>query len=143
MILNGKVAQENFISCSGEFGIHRNPASIDLRVDKTFTLDAGKSILVSSLESVRMSEWVSAFLTLRTSAFRKGLALASVGFVDPGYFGTLTFRIINVTEEPITYTRGERIAQLVFHMTLSSGESYDGKYQGSKGVAGYKPDNEK
>jgi len=145
MNLSGKDAQK-YVDFSDEFDKEEQigVGSIDLRIDKTVTLFTGSflsSALVSSIEKVNLDENVSALLVLRTSTFRRGIALASTGYVDSGFSGNLTFRLTNVgAEYPICLKRGERIAQLIFMEMRGNEELYNGKYQGSSGTIGFIPD---
>ena len=47
---------------------------------------------------------------------------------DPGFYGTLTFLIINHGKYPYKIKKGDRIAQGVVFKVIGSGE-YNGSYQ--------------
>lgn len=118
-----------------------NPASLDLTSSIHRVIAPGESLLISTQEVIRMPDYLSGLITLRTSMFRKGLALASPGWIDPGFSGNLTVRLTNVTTVPVALNHRERFIQIIFHpLTAPPGSSYDGKYQGSVGTVGYKPD---
>lgn len=120
-----------------------NPASYDFTTNKPVEIIMlpGESLLLSTNERVNMPEHVAGLLVLRTSAFRKGLALASPGWIDPGYTGTLTFRVTNVSDQPIEIGIRERLIQVIFMELDDTPEQiYNGKYQGSTGTVGYIPD---
>lgn len=152
MNLSGKDAS-NFVVFSDEFDKEEQigVASIDLRIDSDVLLlnSATRNLkhetkLVSSIERVVMPADVSAFLVLRSSMFRKGVGLASTGFVDPGFRGNLSFRLFFSSEDAyIELKRGTRVAQLVFMRVDGNTSEYAGKYQDSQGTVQYKPDGDK
>jgi len=119
-----------------------SPASVDLatQLKEEITIAPGASVLLSTASPVDFSDGMhAALLVLRTSSFRKGLALASPGWVDPGYYGTLTFRVTNVVDEPITVRPGDRLIQIIiFAMPIEPDQLYAGRYQGSSGAVGYR-----
>lgn len=118
-----------------------NPASINLTTEESVVLEPGDSVLLSTVEVVELGGAEAGLLVLRTSAFRKGLALASPGWVDPGYTGQLTFRVTNVVTDTIRICAGEQHIQMVVFRTSGEPERlYSGKYQGSRGAVGYIPD---
>lgn len=136
-----------------------NPASVDLSVDieptiistedrvrriDGITLTPGDSILLSTKEVVNFAQRngepaLAGLLVLRTSSFRRGLALASPGWIDPGYVGTLTFRVTNVSNDLVTIKDGEFLVQVVVQEIEGEVEEYSGVYQNSTGVVGYIP----
>jgi len=150
MNISGKMASQ-YVKFDPDFDKNEQigVASIDLRISEDVVIYPPHALyglstyLVSSLESVDMPENLSALLTLRTSTFRRGLALASLGFVDPGYRGNLTFRLTHTNSYAdgiIRLNRGDRVAQLIFLQVLGNSDLYGGKYQDSTGTAGYIPD---
>lgn len=51
----------------------------------------------------------------RSGCAAKGLVLANgVGTIDSGYMGEVGLMMVNIGNDPITVTKGDRIAQLVF-----------------------------
>lgn len=146
MNLSGKSASK-YVQFSDEYNEQEQigVGSIDVRIDKPIILFGGvimsmSSALVSTIEKVNLDESVSALLVLRTSTFRRGLSLASTGYIDPGFSGNLTFRVTNVGEDMVRINKGERIAQLIFFEMRDNDSLYDGKYQNSDGVVGFIPD---
>jgi len=127
-----------------------NPASIDLRWSgklrragthraylrmaehDVYTLPAYTSVMLDTLEHIVMPVSAAGIVTLKSTWFRRGLALAAMGWVDPGYTGTLTVVVYNISNVGIMLRRGERIVQLVMMSTASYPAAvYAGAYQGA------------
>jgi dCTP deaminase len=86
--------------------------------DNPFILHPGEFVLGTTLERVRLPDDLVARLEGKSSLGRLGLIVhATAGFVDPGFKGTLTLEITNLTRVPIVLWPGKPIAQLSF-MTL-------------------------
>jgi dCTP deaminase len=114
------------------FHNHRAPA-IDLRDPPTnlteqveveegepFVIHPGEFVLGRTLEWVAMPDDIVCRIEGKSSVGRLGLIVhATAGFVDPGFEGTLTLEITNLTRIPIKLYPGLPIAQLSF-MTLDA-----------------------
>jgi dCTP deaminase len=109
------------------FHNHR-AAAIDLRDPPTnlteevviedgdpFVIHPGEFILGRTLEWVELPDDVVSRIEGKSSIGRLGLIVhATAGFVDPGFKGTLTLEITNLTRIPIKLYAGLPIAQLSF-----------------------------
>jgi dCTP deaminase len=114
------------------FHNHRAPA-IDLRdppgnlteevavgVDESFVIHPGEFCLGRTLEWVELPHDIVARIEGKSSLGRLGLIVhATAGFCDPGWKGTLTLELNNLTRVPIKLYPGLLIAQLSF-MTLDT-----------------------
>ncbi|MEA2310442.1 MAG: dCTP deaminase [Solirubrobacteraceae bacterium] len=114
------------------FHNHR-AAAIDLRepptnlteevvigADEAFVIHPGEFVLGRTLERVELPDDVVARIEGKSSIGRLGLIVhATAGFVDPGFNGSLTLEITNLTRIPIKLYAGLPIAQLSF-MTLDA-----------------------
>ncbi len=112
------------------FHNHR-AAAIDLRdppgnlteevavsADDSFVIHPGEFCLGRTLEWVELGEDIVARIEGKSSLGRLGLIVhATAGFCDPGWKGTLTLELNNLTRVPIKLYPGLLIAQLSF-MTL-------------------------
>ena len=109
------------------FHNHRTTA-IDLREPPTnlteevtgemFVIHPGEFVLGVTAEYVELPDDIVARIEGKSSLGRLGLIVhATAGFVDPGFKGTLTLEITNLTRVPIVLWPGKPIAQLSF-MTL-------------------------
>ncbi|MDP9400543.1 MAG: dCTP deaminase [Actinomycetota bacterium] len=85
-----------------------------------FVIHPGEFVLGRTLEWVELPDDVVARIEGKSSVGRLGLIVhATAGFVDPGWKGTLTLEITNLTRVPIKLYGGRPIAQLSF-MTLDA-----------------------
>ena len=112
------------------FHNHR-ASSIDLReppenlteevivgADESFVIHPGEFCLGRTLEWVELPDDIVARIEGKSSLGRLGLIVhATAGFCDPGWKGTLTLELNNLTRVPIKLYPGLLIAQLSF-MTL-------------------------
>jgi dCTP deaminase len=88
--------------------------------DGEFVIHPGEFCLGRTLEWVELPDDIVARIEGKSSLGRLGLIVhATAGFVDPGWQGTLTLEITNLTRVPIVLWPGKPIAQLSF-MTLDA-----------------------
>lgn len=88
-------------------------------------------VLVETMEKVNMPNNLSAIVLPRSSLFRCGVSLHTA-VVDPGYIGTLTFGMKNLSNFPFEIEIGSKIGQIVFEEVKGNAKLYNGKYQGGK-----------
>ena len=119
----------------GSFRVFHNhrAAAIDLRDpptnlteevviegDEPFVIHPGEFALGRTQEYVEIPDDLVSRIEGKSSLGRLGLIVhATAGFVDPGFKGTLTLEITNLTRVPIKLYDGLPIAQLSF-MTLDA-----------------------
>jgi dCTP deaminase len=85
-----------------------------------FVIHPGEFVLGVTHEYVELPDDIVARIEGKSSLGRLGLIVhATAGFVDPGFKGTLTLEITNLTRVPIKLYAGLPIAQLSF-MTLDA-----------------------
>jgi dCTP deaminase len=85
---------------------------------ESFVIHPGEFVLGATEEHVTLPDDIVARIEGKSSLGRLGLIVhATAGFVDPGFTGTLTLEITNLTRVPIVLWPGKPIAQLSF-MTL-------------------------
>jgi dCTP deaminase len=91
---------------------------VEIGEDQSFVIHPGEFVLGSTSEWVELPNDIVARIEGKSSLGRLGLIVhATAGFVDPGFKGTLTLEITNLTRVPIVLWPGKPIAQLSF-MTL-------------------------
>jgi dCTP deaminase len=91
---------------------------VEVGEEESFVIHPGEFVLGRTLEYVELPDDVVARIEGKSSLGRLGLIVhATAGFVDPGFKGTLTLEITNLTRVPIILWPGKPIAQLSF-MTL-------------------------
>src|SRR5829696_5075108 len=88
--------------------------------DEPFVIHPGEFVLGRTLERVALPEDIVARIEGKSSIGRLGLIVhATAGFCDPGWRGTLTLELNNLTRVPIKLYPRLLIAQLSF-MTLDA-----------------------
>ena len=98
----------------------RNPPTnltepITIGEDEPFVIHPGEFCLGATLEYVGLPNDIVARIEGKSSLGRLGLIVhATAGFCDPGWKGTLTLELNNLTRVPIKLWAGLAIAQLSF-----------------------------
>jgi dCTP deaminase len=91
---------------------------VEIGDDESFVIHPGEFVLGRTHEVVEMPDDIVSRIEGKSSLGRLGLIVhATAGFVDPGFRGSLTLEITNLTRVPIILWPGKPIAQLSF-MTL-------------------------
>ncbi len=95
---------------------HPGDAGADLRCTEDFRLAPGQRRLVGTGVAVALPDGYAAFVHPRSGlAARHGVTLVNApGTVDAGYRGEIKVCLLNTDpEQAVSFTRGDRIAQLV------------------------------
>jgi dCTP deaminase len=88
---------------------------VEIAEEESFVIHPGEFVLGRTQEHVELPDDVVARIEGKSSLGRLGLIVhATAGFVDPGFKGTLTLEITNLTRVPIILWPGKPIAQLSF-----------------------------
>src|SRR4051795_3706415 len=88
---------------------------IEVPDDEPFIVHPGEFVLGRTAEYIEMPDDLVSRVEGKSSLGRLGLIVhATAGFVDPGFRGTLTLEITNLTRVPIVLWPGKPIAQLSF-----------------------------
>ena len=96
-------------------------------------LKPGEYVLIETVEKVNMPADLAARVLNKSSLFRCGASTFNA-LVDPGFSGTLTFGLKNISDHEFAIERGAKVAQIVFEEVKGAVKLYDGKYQGGKVV---------
>ena len=101
-------------------------------------INPGDFMLLSTKERIVFPHDISGFVQGRSSIARAGLQIHAAGFVDPGFEGTITLEVTNMTQVPLIVPKNIRICQMVFARSSSISEmaynkKKDSKYQGQSG----------
>lgn len=115
------------------------PCTYDMRLDKILTEDnrvvaeydfrAGESILVSTIERVRIPDNICASVLDKSTFARKFMSAFNTHF-DPGFEGYPTIELVNLGQRMITLKHGMPICQFKFEVLDKPTEKpYRGKYQ--------------
>jgi dUTP pyrophosphatase len=94
---------------------HPGDAGVDLYARVTVTLAPGERALVPTGVAVAIPDGHVGLVSPRSGlAIRNGISIVNTpGLVDSGYRGELQVIAVNLGDEPVTFQRGDRIAQLV------------------------------
>jgi dCTP deaminase len=88
---------------------------VEISDDEPFVVHPGEFVLGRTAETVELPDDIVCRVEGKSSLGRLGLIVhATAGFVDPGFKGTLTLEITNLTRVPIKLWAGKPIAQLSF-----------------------------
>ena len=101
------------------------------RLGERVKLEPNEFVLVETMEKVNIPKDVTAIVLPRSSLFRCGVSLHTA-VVDPGFQGTLTFGMKNLSDQTFEIEIGSKIGQIVFEEVKGNVKLYDGKYQGGK-----------
>lgn len=116
-------------------------AGMDLRaaIDAPITLDPLQRHAIPTGLSIALPSGYEAQVRARSGlAFRSGIACVNApGTVDSDYRGEIKVILVNLGQEPVTFARGDRIAQLVVapvsRVVWDEAESLDETTRGSGG----------
>jgi dCTP deaminase len=88
---------------------------VEVDEGQPFIIHPGEFVLGRTLEWVELPDDIVSRIEGKSSVGRLGLIVhATAGFIDPGFNGTLTLEITNLTRIPIKLYPGLPIAQLSF-----------------------------
>lgn len=91
----------------------------------------GDYYLVSSVEKINTPKDLMPVVFPRTSLFRAGLLLLN-SKTDPGYKGTLTMGLKNLSDFDVELQMGARICNIVFYKISGESVGYRGQHQGGR-----------
>ena len=109
--------------------------------DAFYQLDPGVFTLATTIERVRIPRHLAARVEGKSSLGRIGLLVhATAGFIDPGFEGTITLEMTNLSPRPILLKLGMKICQLSLYKMMGRVErpyghpSLQSRYQGQTGT---------
>jgi len=90
-------------------------AGLDLRAAQRVTVEPGGRALVRTGIAVAIPAGYAGLVLPRSGlALRHGVTVLNApGLIDPGYRGEVQVLLVNHAPRPVTFERGDRIAQLV------------------------------
>lgn len=101
--------------------VYQNPgdAGADLRCaeEETVTITSGNNKLVKTGVKIELPNDIMASVHPRSGLAKNGV-VAITGIIDCGYRGEIKVNLINHSNEDVTISPGERIAQLVFNPVI-------------------------
>lgn len=112
-----------------------------IKVDGYFSVIPGECVLASTLERVVIPRDLVARVEGKSSWGRRFLQVHSTaGFIDPGFRGTITLELTNLSKTTICLTVGEPIAQISFEWVDRAvarpygSDGLNSRYQDQSGV---------
>lgn len=93
------------------------------KVGQPFLLHPNQTILLSSLEYLKMPSNVYGILSLRSSYSRLGLTISTI--IQPGYCGCASIELINNGSIPIKILAGARLFQIRFMSVIGNMEYFE------------------
>ncbi|HET7901006.1 MAG TPA: dUTP diphosphatase [Candidatus Nanopelagicales bacterium] len=119
---------------------HPGDAGLDLVTTVDVVIEPGERALVPTGIAIALPEGYAAFVHPRSGlALKHGVSIVNApGTVDAAYRGELAVTLINLDRrEPVSFRRGDRIAQLVVqrveHAVLHEVETLPGSDRGEGG----------
>ena len=91
-------------------------AGWDLYTSEECTVEPGETKDVHTGVRIQMPPYLFARITGRSSSLRKHKLLINEGIIDRGYTGELFICAHNLGSEPVTIKKGDRVAQILFHL---------------------------
>jgi dCTP deaminase len=111
------------------------PISIDLRLGNSFcwlpeqhgeehrrllrdwvVVQPGEFLLATTVEHLTLPRHIAAFAHGKSTVARRGLMVEAAGLIDPGFQGTVTLELKNLSHLPLRLTAGMLICQVTFHV---------------------------
>lgn len=83
-------------------------------ISDLYVLQPGKFILASTHETVMLSSSFMAQVHGKSTLARLGLQVEAAGLVDPGFEGTITLELVNLSPGPIPLSAGMPVCQMTF-----------------------------
>jgi len=100
---------------------------------KSFTIHPGEFVLATTIEKIVLPGDLMARLDGRSSLGRLGIVIHSTaGSVDPGFEGTLTLEMTNISKVPVVLWPGIKVCRLTFETLTSPSEKPYHKRKTSK-----------
>lgn len=129
-----------FIEVDGEGGLGKRKgvkteliAKFDpkAKTQTEVSIEPGEYYLVSTVETVNAPQDLMPMVYPRSTLFRAGVLLLN-SKTDPGYSGTLTMGLTNLSKFPLKLQMGARICNMVFYKIDGEIISYRGQHQGGR-----------
>ena len=119
---------------------HPGDAGLDLYAREDVTIAPGERALLPTGVAIALPDGYAAFVHPRSGlAVRSGIGIVNApGTIDAGYRGEIKVALVNLDpRDSVTFSRGDRIAQLVVHqlpaVTLHEVDSLPGSARDTGG----------
>ncbi len=106
-----------------------------IKFDNSFIIEPKAFVLATTIEYIKLPNYITAFVEGRSSLGRLGLFIENAGWVDAGFEGQITLELYNSNKSPIKLYSNMKICQIVLaKLDRPAQKPYRGKYQGQRGV---------
>lgn len=114
-------------------------AGYDLRTDEGVNLLPGQIAVVSTGVFLEMPADVMAMVCSRSGLASRGIVVNNApGIIDADYTDEVKVILMNQTDQPVSFTAGDKIAQLVFTKWVNAGDVVSIHREGGIGSTGDK-----
>lgn len=114
-------------------------AGYDLRTAEDVSLLPGQIKVVSTSVWLEMPADVMALVCSRSGLASRGIVVNNApGIIDADYNHEVKVILMNQTDEPVSFTAGDKIAQLIFTKWLNAGDVVTYHREGGLGSTGDK-----
>lgn len=118
------IAQENIVNPSSPAG--QRETTYDATVGEIiykgvlhqkakYTLPSRGIVWVVSAEEFKIPNTVTGMATLRTTWTHNGVLALNVGVIDPGWQGPIATALVNFSDKPFTFRKGDQFFRLIFN----------------------------
>lgn len=110
---------------------NRSYDRVKLRIGSKFVLHPHQLILGVSFEYIALPNQIFAIIASRSSWGRLGLVVATASVIQPGFKGSITLELCNLSESPIVLYPGLLVGQLVLYKVETQkkdDKGYEGRY---------------
>lgn len=108
---------------AGQLGGEDNPAT-------SYEIGPSESVIVSTYERIEMPPSLGGIVFPPSALSSKGVLVANIGHIDPGYSGPLRFTVINMGAQPISLRRGVDAVGTLLLFRLSRPAEADWRHRG-------------
>jgi dUTP pyrophosphatase len=91
---------------------HKDDAGLDLRTPIAFGIDPGGSVTIDTGVHVDITPRLVGMLKSK-SGLNVKYGITSEGVIDAGYTGSIVAKLYNHGDEPVSFSAGDKITQLV------------------------------
>lgn len=99
---------------------HGTDAGFDLYSSREVVVNPGKFVDVHTDLRVAIPPTMWGRIVGRSSTFRNRRLLVLEGVIDAGYRGPIFTGVTNLSDDPVTIARGERVAQFIPHYNVAA-----------------------
>ena len=103
----------------------------DSKTQVEVSIEPGEYYLISTVEKINTPDDLMPMIYPRSTLFRAGALLLN-SKTDPGYSGTLTMGLTNLSKFPLKLQMGARICNMVFYKIEGETVTYRGQHQGGR-----------